>query len=108
MLTAYYHEDMSSYLNYIQFTFTNQHNAKQSIMFSYDLYADEKSISSAKFSNVEHRFSEIKINGNPAILAEEKEDNQFTVVYCIDKLLISIFTQDISTEEVNQIISSIK
>ncbi|MDE7094739.1 MAG: hypothetical protein K2O52_07495, partial [Oscillospiraceae bacterium] len=81
---------------------------QQSIMFTYALYEDEESMSSEKFSNVEHRFSEIKINGNPAILAEEKEDKQFAVVYCVNTLLISIFTQDISTEEVNQVISSMK
>ena len=108
VLTVYYYEDMPSYKKYVRFTFTNQYNAQQSIMFSYDLYEDEKNMSNAKFSNVEHYLSEIEINDKSAILAAEKKDKQFTVVYAIDTLMISIFTQDVSWEEVNKVINSMK
>ena len=64
-------------------------------------------MSSAKFSNFVHHLSEIEINDKPAILAEEKKDKQFTVVYPIDTLLITIFTQDVSWEEVDKVINSI-
>ncbi|MDE6708249.1 MAG: hypothetical protein K2K06_09485, partial [Oscillospiraceae bacterium] len=57
------------------------YDTQQSIMFIYALYEDEKSMSSEKISNVEHCLSEIKINDNPAILAKEKKDEQFTVIY---------------------------
>lgn len=108
VLTLCRHTNVSSYSEDMRFTFTNQQNAKQTITFSYELYEDVESTNNVKFSNVEHRLSEIKINNNPVILAEEKEDKQFVIVYSIDNLLISIFTQDISKEEVNQVINSIK
>ena len=108
VLTLCRYGDMPSYKKYVKFTFTNQHNARQSIMFIYGLYEDKESINNTKFSNVEHRLSEIEINDKPAVLAKEQEDEQFTVVYVMDTLLITIFTQDIPEEEVNQIINSIK
>ncbi|MDE5738432.1 MAG: hypothetical protein K2H93_08705, partial [Oscillospiraceae bacterium] len=108
VLTVCHHRDMSSFSKYISFTFRNQKNAKQTITFNYELFKDEESMSSAKFSNVEHRLSEIKINDKPAILAEEQKDKQYTVVYYIDTLMIAIFTQGLSQEEVNQIINSMK
>ncbi|MDE6657228.1 MAG: DUF4367 domain-containing protein [Oscillospiraceae bacterium] len=108
VLTLCYYEDMPSYEKHVKFTFTNQHNAKQSIMFIYDLYEDKESISNTKFSNVEHHLNEIEINGNPAILAEEKKDKQFTVAYVLDTLTVSIFTQDVSWEEVDKVINSMK
>ena len=108
VLTLCRYTDMPSLSKHVKFTFRNQHNAKQTITFSYELFEDKKNISDSKFPNVEHHLSEIKINDKPAILAEEKKDKQFTVVYPIDTLLIIIFTQDVSKEEVNQIINSIK
>ena len=108
VLTVCYYADMLSFLKQIKFTFRNQHNAKQTISFSFELYEDEKSIKNTKFLNVENRLNEIKINDKPAILAEEQKDKQFTVVYPIDTLLITIFTQDVSKEEVNQIINSMQ
>ena len=79
-----------------------------SLLIFFNLYEDEKSMTSTTFPNVEHRLSKIQINNKPAILAEEQEGEQFTVVYTIDTLLITIFMQDISKEEVNQIINSMK
>ncbi|MDE6776840.1 MAG: DUF4367 domain-containing protein, partial [Oscillospiraceae bacterium] len=107
VLTLCRYVDMSSYKKRIRFTFTNQYNTQQSIMFSYDVYEDEESMSSAKFSNVEHHLSEIEINDKPAILAEEQKDKQFTVVYALDTLMISIFTLNVSWEEVDKVINSI-
>ena len=108
VLTLCRYTNVSSYSEDMKFTFTNQQNAKQTITFSYELFEDKKSISNTKFPNVEHRLNEIEINDKSAILAEEQKDKQFTVVYPIDTLLITIFTQDVSKEEVNQIINSIK
>ena len=108
VLTICHCTEIRSYSADVQFTFTNQHNTKQVISISYELYEDGNSISTAKFPNDEHHLSEIQINDKPAILAEEQKDRQFTVVYPIDRLLISIFTQDVSKQEVNQIINSIK
>ncbi|MDE7120802.1 MAG: DUF4367 domain-containing protein [Oscillospiraceae bacterium] len=108
VLTVCYYADMLSFLKQIKFTFRNQHNAKQTISFSFELYEDEKSIENTKFLNIENRLNEIEINDKPAILAEEQKDKQFTVVYPIDTLLITIFTQDVSKEEVNQIINSMQ
>ncbi|MDE5772822.1 MAG: DUF4367 domain-containing protein, partial [Ruminococcus sp.] len=108
VLTVYNYTDMPLYMKWVKFTFRNRHNARQTITFSYELYEEEEKISHTKFSNSEHCLSEIEINDRPAILAEEQNDKQFTVVYPIDTLLITIFTQDISKEEINQIINSIK
>ncbi len=108
VLTICENRNVPPYVQDVQFTFTNQHNTKQVITFSFELYGDKEYISGTKFPNTEHRLSEIKINGKPAILAEEWKDKQFTIVYCMDTLLIAIFTQDISREEVNQVISSMK
>ncbi|MDE5753477.1 MAG: DUF4367 domain-containing protein [Oscillospiraceae bacterium] len=108
VLTVCHHADMTSYLKLINFTFTNQNDTRQTISFSFELYEDKENIKNVKFPNVEHHLNEIKINDNPAILAEEQKDNQFTVVYPIDRLLTTIFTQDVSKEEVNQIINSMK
>ena len=108
VLTVCAHGNMSAFSKNVQFTFSSQKNAKQTITFSYELFENEESISSAKISNVEHCLSEIEINDKPAILAEEQKDRQYTVVYYIDTLMIAIFTQGLSREEVNQVINSMK
>ena len=72
-----------------------------------DLYENEEYMTNAKFSNVEHNLRETEVNGKTAILAEEKKDKQFTIVYHIDNLLISIFTENMSDDEVYKIIESI-
>ena len=61
----------------------------------------------SKFPNIEHNLTEIQFNGHIAILAEEKKDKQFQIIYHVDNLLIYIFTQNVSREELNKIIKSI-
>lgn len=107
VLTVCNYTDMPLYMKWVKFTFRNRHNARQFISLDFELFENEESIGNAHFPNVEHCLSEIEINGNPAILAEEQKDTQFHIVYPIDKLLIVIFTQNVPQEEVNQMINSI-
>ena len=108
VLTLCTNNYMPSYKSYNKFTFTNFSNQKESICFMYDLYENKEYMANAKFSNVEHNLREIEINGKTAILAEEKKDKQFTIVYHIDNLLISIFTENMPANEVYKIIESMK
>ncbi|MBR4320653.1 MAG: DUF4367 domain-containing protein [Oscillospiraceae bacterium] len=100
--------NMPKFCQGMKFTFKNQNNANESICFMYDLYESEEYITNAKFSNVEHDLREIEVNGKTAILAEEKKDKQFTIVYHIDNLLISIFTKNMPADEVYKIIESMR
>lgn len=106
VLTLCSNLDMPSYSKDVDFTFTNKYNTNQYIFFTYELYKNSEYVKDVKFPNDEHRFQEITINEHPALLAEEKKDRQFTIVYQIDKLLISFSTQDMSEQEVNKIIES--
>lgn len=108
VLTLCTNNDMYSYKKYNKFTFTNSSNQKESICFYYQLYDDSEKLKYFKFSNTEHNLKEIEVNGKTAILAEEKKDKQFTIVYHIGNLLISIFTENISNDEVHKIIESMK
>lgn len=108
VLTLCTNNYMPSYKSYNKFTFTNFSNQKESICFYYQLYEDSENLKYSKFSNTEHNLREIEVNGKKAILAEEKKDKQFTIVYHIDNLLISIFTFDMSADEVHKIIESMR
>lgn len=108
VLTLCKYSDIPKFRQGMKFTFTNQNNANESICFMYDIYESKEYMTNAKFSNVEHNLREIEINGKTAVLAEEKKDQQFTIVYHIDNLLISIFTENMPTNEVYKIIESIK
>lgn len=108
VLTICSYSEICSNEKDVKFTFQNRENSNQFISFVYELYEDKERISDTKFPNDEHCLSEIEINGRPAILAEEQKDKQFMVVYPVDNLMISIFTQNVSWEEVKQIIDSIK
>ena len=108
VLTLCANNHIPSYKKYNCFTFTNSSNQNESICFYYQLYEDSEKLKYAKFSNTEHNLREIEINGKKAILAEEKKDKQFTIVYHIDNLLISIFTENMPADEVYKIIESMK
>ena len=107
VLTSNNNNEMTSYKKYNRFTFTNQINENDWIYISYDLYENGKMMEESKFPNIEHNLTEIQFNGHIAILAEEKKDRQFQIIYHIDNLLIYIFTQNVSREELNKIIKSI-
>ena len=107
VLTLCKYSDMPKFCQGMKFTFKNQNNVNESICFMYHLYENEEYMTNAKFSNVEHNLREIEVNGKTAILAEEKKDKQFTIVYHIDNLLISIFTENMPDDEVYKIIESI-
>ena len=108
VLTLCKNSDILNFRQGMKFTFTNQNNTNESICFMYDIYESKEYMTNAKFSNTEHNLREIEINGKTAILAEEKKDKQFTIVYHIDNLLISIFTENIPANEVYKIIESMK
>lgn len=108
VLTLCKNSDILNFRQGMKFTFTNQNNTNESICFMYDIYESKEYMTNAKFSNTEHNLREIEINGKTAILAEEKKDKQFTVVYHIDNLLISIFTENMPANEVYKIIESMK
>ena len=107
VLTVCSYSEIPSYEKDVHFTFMNQKNKKQFISISYALHEDKENMSNVNFPNDEHLLSEIEINGNPAILAEEQKDKKFQLVYPIDNLLIDIVTVDVSWKEVDQIINSI-
>lgn len=50
--------------------------------------------------------SEIEVNGCPAIVS--KEDNQYTITYQNDKTVFFMFTQNVSYDECEKIVKSIK
>lgn len=108
VLTLCKNSDILNFRQGMKFTFTNQNNTNESICFMYDIYESKEYMTNAKFSNTEHNLREIEINGKTAILAEEKKDKQFTVVYHIDNLLISIFTENMPADEVYKIIEFMK
>lgn len=97
-----------SYVKYNKFIFTNKNNKNSHIFFNYELYENAEFIKNTRFSNIEHNLTEIQLNGKTAILAEEKKDKQFTIVYRIDNLLISIFTQEVPAEEVYKVLNSMQ
>ena len=107
VLTLCKYTDMPQFLHGMKFTFKNQNNEDEYICFTYDLYEDVKQMAYTKYPNIEHNLTEIEINGKPAILAEEKKDNQTRIVYHIDNLLVSIFIQGMSNDKINDIINSI-
>lgn len=54
----------------------------------------------------EYNITETTVNGHTAIIS--KEDNQFTLLYQIDKTVIMIFTQDVEYAECDKIVASMR
>ena len=71
----------------------------------YDIFDDPEEVGDVKYTSDQFNISEIEINGYPAIVA--KEDNQFTLSYPKDNVLLSIFTVNVPYEECDKIIESI-
>ena len=97
--------DLKNFEKYVMFNFISENNQK--ISFSYHAFDNSIAMQGATFPNDEHNFQEIKVNGHPALLAEEKKDKEFTLVYCCDDLLMCHFScWNISESEVKKIIDS--
>ena len=76
------------------------------ITIDYQLYTNSEDMANTGFPCDEFNIEEITINGKPAIIS--KEDNQFTLVYAMNDILLTIFTQDVPYEECYKITESIK
>ncbi len=72
----------------------------------YDVFNDPEEIKKVKYPSDYFNISEIEINGCSAFVS--KEDNQFTLSYPKDNVLLSIFTVNVPYEECDKIIESIK
>ncbi len=97
--------DIKNLEKYVSFNYIGENNKK--ISFSYHLFCNEIAMQGAGFPNDEHHFQEIEVNGHPAVLAIEKKDKEFTLVYVCDDLLMCHFScWNISEEEVQKIIGS--
>ena len=72
----------------------------------YDVFDNPEEIKKVKYPSDYFNISEIEINGRSAFVS--KEDNQFTLSYPKDNVLLSIFTVNVPYEECDKIIESIK
>lgn len=80
------------------------YNGEQSINISYDKFHNE--IGQIGIPSDHYNISETEVNGSPAIVS--KEDNQFTITYQKDKTVFFMFTRDVSYDECEKIVESIK
>lgn len=71
----------------------------------YDVFDDPEEIKKIKYPSDDLNIIEIEINGYPAVVS--KEDNQCTLSYAKDNVLLSIFTVNVPYEECDKIIESI-
>lgn len=98
-------KDLSQFEKYVMFNFVGKNNEK--ITLNYDLFDNVTAMQGASFPNDKHKFQEIEVNGHSALLAEEKKDKEFTLVYCCDDLLMCSFScWNIPENEVEKIIDS--
>jgi hypothetical protein len=72
----------------------------------YDVFDDPEEIKKIKYPSDDLNIIEIEINGYPAVVS--KEDDQCTLSYARDNVLLSIFTVNVPYEECDKIIESIK
>ena len=80
-------------------------NDNMSIGIYYNLFDNLEDMSKVGFPSDYFNIEHIEINGRPAITS--KEDNQCTLVYAKNNLLMSIFTVDVPYSECDKIIESI-
>ncbi|MDE5770326.1 MAG: DUF4367 domain-containing protein [Ruminococcus sp.] len=80
------------------------YNGKQSISVYYDKFHNE--VGQTVIPSDHFNISETEVNGCPAIIS--KEDNQYTITYQRDKIIFFMFTQDVSYDECEKIVESIK
>ncbi len=71
----------------------------------YDVFDDPEEIKKIKYPSDDLNIIEIEINGYPAVVS--KEDDQCTLSYAKDNVLLSIFTINVPYEECDKIIESI-
>ncbi len=76
------------------------------IIIGYYLFDNIEDMSRQKFPCDYFNITNIQINGCPAIVS--KEDDQYTLVYAKDNLLMSIYMINVPYEECDKIINSIK
>ena len=81
-------------------------NSEKEITMYYQLYNNTDDMSNTGIPSDYFNLEEIKINGRPAITS--KEDNQYTLVYANNTLLLTLFAQNISYDECDIITKSIK
>ena len=84
----------------------NYNSKDMEITIDYQLYTNPEDISNTGFPSDDFNIKEIEINGRPAVISEE--DDQFTLVYAKDDILLTIFTQNVPYEECHKITDSIK
>ncbi|WP_044975447.1 DUF4367 domain-containing protein [Ruminococcus sp. HUN007] len=72
----------------------------------YDVFDNPEEIKKIKYPSDDLNIIEIEINGYPAVVS--KEDDQCTLSYAKDNVLLSIFTVNVPYEECDKIIESIK
>ncbi len=89
------------YANAVSFRFIN---GDKSICMEFIRYWGE--IGQIGIPSDDFNISEIEVNGCPAIVS--KEDNQYTITYQTDKTVFFMFTQDITYDECEKIVESIK
>lgn len=80
------------------------YNGKQSISVYYDNFHNE--VGQTGIPSAHFNISETEVNGCPAIIS--KEDNQYTITYQRDKTVFFMFTRDVSYDECEKIVKSIK
>lgn len=100
-LTSISNNVNKEYANIISFTFEN---SDMSISLDYKRYWN--GVTNTLIPSDEYNISEIEINGSATIVS--KEDNQFTAHYVKDDTAYVIFTRNVSYDECDKIVSSIK
>lgn len=79
-------------------------NGNQSISFDFERFQND--VGQIGIPSDHYNISETEVNGCPAIVS--KEDNQYTITYQKDKTVFFMFTQDVSYDECEKIVESIK
>ena len=90
-----------SFANTVRFIFENH---KQNFSIEYTKYYDE--IPQVVIPSDHYNISETEVNGSPAIVS--KEDGQYTITYQKNKTVFFLFSQDVSYDECDEIIQSIR
>lgn len=90
-----------SFANTVRFLFKKK---KQSINIDYIRYWND--VSQVGIPSDHYKISETEVNGSPAIVS--KEDGQYTITYQKNKTVFFLFSQDVSYDECDEIIQSIR
>ncbi len=90
-----------NYANTVRFNFRKDN---QTINIDYVRYWND--VGQIGIPSDYYNISETEVNGSPAIIS--KEDNQYTITYQKGKIVFYMFTQDVSYDECEKIVKSIK